>query len=409
MSGVIGGLGSFTKDGPGALMLTGANTYGGGTMIAAGTLQLGNGAASGSILGNVVNNSVFAIDRSDIYTFAGNISGTGAFQQLGSGTTILTGTNTYSGGTTISGGTLQIGNGSTTGSIAGSVVNNSTFNIFNANTAGIATITNNLGVTQFFNTSTAGNASITNSPGQTFFFNSSTAGNAMISNSNAGFTEFANSSTAGTAAITNSAGGGTFFTDTSTAGAATITNSDAVTQFAEKSTAGNASIINNNGGETEFFETSTAGAATITANFGGGTFFFESSTGGQARFITNSGGILDISGLSSAGMTAGSIEGAGTYFLGSKTLTVGLNNLSTEVTGTIADGGVFGGTGGALIKVGTGTLTLTGPNTYSGGTSFNGGILAVNNDGNLGTGPLSFDGGDWKLWLQGAESFQARW
>jgi hypothetical protein len=78
------------------------------------------------------------------------------------------------------------------------------------------------------------------------------------------------------------------------------------------------------------------------------------STGGQACFITNLGGTVDISGLSSGGMTAGSIEVAGTYHLGSKALTVGLNNLSTEVSRTIADGGVSGGTGGALIKVGHG-------------------------------------------------------
>jgi autotransporter-associated beta strand protein len=65
------------------------------------------------------------------------------------------------------------------------------------------------------------------------------------------------------------------------------------------------------------------------------------------------------------------IEGAGAYQLGSKALTVGLNNLNTEVTGTFVDGGLGGGTGGVLIKVGRGTLTLSGPNTYSGGTSFN--------------------------------------
>jgi fibronectin-binding autotransporter adhesin len=38
-------------------------------------------------------------------------------------------------------------------------------------------------------------------------------------------------------------------------------------------------------------------------------------------------------------------------------------------------------------------LTLTGVNTYSGGTNLNGGILAVNSDVNLGTGALSFNGG----------------
>jgi autotransporter-associated beta strand protein len=125
--------------------------------------------------------------------------------------------------------------------------------------------------------------------------------------------------------------------------------------------------------------------------------------GGQARFITNAGGSVDISGLTSGGMTAGSIEGAGTYALGSNALTVGLNNLSTLVSGSISDGGLSGGTGGALVKVGTGTLTLTGPNTYSGGTSFNGGIVAVNSDANLGTGRLSFNGGTLQALASGGE------
>ena len=48
---------------------------------------------------------------------------------------------------------------------------------------------------------------------------------------------------------------------------------------------------------------------------------------------------------------------------------------------------------GAFTKNGLGILVLSGSNTYSGGTSFNGGILAVNSDANLGTGPLRFGGG----------------
>jgi len=78
------------------------------------------------------------------------------------------------------------------------------------------------------------------------------------------------------------------------------------------------------------------------------------------------------------------IEGSGFYFLGSKTLTVGGNNMSTTVSGVIQDGGFLpgifggGGTGGSLAKVGTGTLTLSGLNTYTGPTTVNDGSLIVN-------------------------------
>jgi outer membrane autotransporter protein len=125
-AGAISGTGALVQSGSGTLTLTGNNTYTGNTTISAGMLQIGNGGTSGSVTGNVTDNGTLAFDRSDAVTFAGVISGTGALVQLGSGMLILTGNNTYSGGTTISAGTLQIGNGGTSGTIAGSVTDNGT-------------------------------------------------------------------------------------------------------------------------------------------------------------------------------------------------------------------------------------------------------------------------------------------
>jgi outer membrane autotransporter protein len=176
-----------------------------------------------------------------------------------------------------------------------------------------------------------------------------------------------------------------------------FTNSDlgAAIHFNNGSSAGNAVIMNDasTGGSTTFLNTSTAGRATITTTNNSMVIFADASTGGSGRFINQANGVFDMSSLTSGMMTVGSIEGAGTFFLGSSALTVGLNNISTTVTGTIVDGGLNGGVGGSLVKVGTGTLMLTGLNTYSGGTSMNGGSIAVQSDSNLGTGPLSFDGG----------------
>ena len=62
------------------------------------------------------------------------VAGTSGLVQTGLGTLIFTGTNTYTGGTTISTGTLQIGNGGTTGSVAGNIVDNSAL-VFNRSNA----------------------------------------------------------------------------------------------------------------------------------------------------------------------------------------------------------------------------------------------------------------------------------
>jgi autotransporter-associated beta strand protein len=209
-------------------------------------------------------------------------------------------------------------------------------------------------------------------------FTGTSAYNFTINNGGAGviFTGAGINITGGSASITNN--GQIQFTNSSSAGSVNIVN-NATTGFLNSSSAGTANIINN--GTVQFSQTSTAGSATVTTNNGALVHFFDTSTGGNARFITNAGGSFDMSALTSAGMTAGSIEGAGNYFLGSKTLTVGSNNLSTTVSGVISDGGASGGTGGSLTKTGNGTLTLTGLNTYTGATAINGGRLQV--DGSI--------------------------
>jgi outer membrane autotransporter protein len=108
-AGAISGTGKLEKTEAGTLALTSALTYTGGTTITAGTLQLGNGGTTGSILGDVLNNGTLAFNRTDIVTFAGTVSGTGSLTQVGSGTTVLTANNTFTGGATVSSGTLAIG------------------------------------------------------------------------------------------------------------------------------------------------------------------------------------------------------------------------------------------------------------------------------------------------------------
>lgn len=126
-AGSIDGSGNIRQVGTGKTILAGdASNFGGTSTVTAGTLEVGDGAESGWLGGNVVNDATFAFNRNDTNAFGGIVSGEGVVEQRGSGRTILTNGNTYAGGTNIRNGALQLGDGGTTGSIVGNVQIDST-------------------------------------------------------------------------------------------------------------------------------------------------------------------------------------------------------------------------------------------------------------------------------------------
>lgn len=96
--------------------------------------------------------------------------------------------------------------------------------------------------------------------------------------------------------------------------------------------------------------------------------------------LSTSGAVFNISGITASGETIGSLAGASgtSVILGGKNLTAGGDATSTSYAGIIS------GTGGSLTKTGAGTMTLTGINTHTGGTTISGGTLSVANSSALG-------------------------
>jgi autotransporter-associated beta strand protein len=141
---------------------------------------------------------------------------------------------------------------------------------------------------------------------------------------------------------------------------------------------------------------------TGTATFSAGNTFSGPLTINAGQVALASGGTLsdqtavslasatasfDISAITAGGETVGSLAAVtgSSVNLGSKTLSAGQDNSSTTVAGIIS------GTGGSLVKEGSGTLTLTGANTHSGTTTVTAGALQVGSSGSgsTGTGAIS--------------------
>ncbi|TWD55771.1 outer membrane autotransporter protein [Agrobacterium vitis] len=108
----IGGSGKLTKQGTGTLMLTGLNTYSGGTRISGGMLVGTNGNAFGTGPVQVDANGQMVVNTLVTSTLANTISGTGVFEKRGTGTLLYTGNGSqFTGTTLISGGRFSV-NGS---------------------------------------------------------------------------------------------------------------------------------------------------------------------------------------------------------------------------------------------------------------------------------------------------------
>ena len=159
------------------------------------------------------------------------------------------------------------------------------------------------------------------------------------------------------------------------------------------------------GGEVQIFGRAGTGSYTATGGTNGGSggvLFFSRGANGQTTRITVLGNATMEMGTTDApGLTIGSLEGDGLVYIttfvgfGEKRLTVGTNNLDTTFSGVIKDSVDTGAAPGFLAKVGTGTLTLSGANTYHGGTIIREGTLLVTTPhaSGTGSGPVHVEGG----------------
>jgi len=454
LGGVLSGTGGgVIADTSGTLIFAAANTYNGATMInSGGTLQLGNGGTAGSIssTSSITNNGTLAFNRSDsglIISLV--ISGSGAVNQLGSGTTILSASNSYTGQTTISsGGTLQLGNGGTAGNLLNTsgVLNNGTL-VFSRSTTGVSftPVISGTGDVKFigsgsivFSTAHTYTGQTTINSGSTLQLGSGAGGGSagsILSTSgvvNNGTLVFNRSGTPTSIGFVISGSGALSLTGTGTitltaantyTGATTISSGTLQLGFgtsggAAGSIAGTSSIVNNsilsfNRSNLLTVSTNISGSGVVNQVGGGITSLSGTNTYAGGTNV-NSGGLtfLNTNARPASGTTnvaAGAMLGLGVATSGSFFTTTDVNNLFAgtfsgvsidpmAIVGIDTTAGDFtyasnvAATTRGLAKLGSNTLTLTGTNSYTGSTLIYGGVLDVGamSGSSLGTGGLLF-------------------
>jgi autotransporter-associated beta strand protein len=356
--GVISGTGAVLKTGAGALTLTGVNTYAGGTTISDGRLVAGASA----LPGNVVNSATLEFAQTGAGTFAGEISGSGDVVKSGAGALTLTGSNTYTGGTTISAGRLIAG----PAALPGNVVNNATLEFAQSSSGSYAGVISGSG--NVFKTG-AGSLTLTGlntyagtttiSEGSVFGSTASLPG-PIVNNATLIFAQSVDGAFAnvisGTGAVIKAGAGTLTLTSANTY---TGTTTVEVGRLIVEASALNGDVVNN--ATLEFDQSSNDLYSGVVSGSGD---VVKSGTGSlQLAGANTYTGTTTVSGGALFGTTAslpGAITNNGRVFF------------AQSFDGIFSD--VISGTG-EVVKAGTGTVTFSAAQSYTGKTTVGSGTL----------------------------------
>ncbi|MBJ3261749.1 autotransporter-associated beta strand repeat-containing protein [Salmonella sp. NW1172] len=368
---VISGSGQVVKSGDEMLTLSGANSYTGGTTISGGTLVVSNVEALGS--GDVTDNATLELNTGG--DFDNNIGGTGSVVKSGDKTLTLSGANSYTGGTTISGGTLVATNVEALGS--GDVTDNATLEL---NTGGT------------FDNVISGSGQVVKSGDEMLTLsgaNSYTGGTTI----SGGTLVATNVEALGSGDVTDNATlelntGGTFDNVISGSGQVVKSGDDALTLSGNNSYTGGTLI---SGGTLVASNVDALGSgdvtdnATLEMNTGGD---FDNAISGSGQVVKSGDETLTLSGANS--YTGGTTISGGTL-VANNVEALGTGDVTNNATLELNTGGDFDNAisgSGQVVKSGDKTLTLSGANSYTGGTTISGGTLIATNVNALGTGAI---------------------
>ena len=388
----------------GTIILSGSNSYTGGTTIQGGTLQLGNGGTTGSVTGNITDNGSLVFNRSDALTYGATISGTGNVRQTGTNVLTLSASNSYTGGTTISAGTLGLGNDQAIGTGSVTIIGGGIRAVGTSRTLSNALFTSGtftLGRSTNFTGTTTLNANTTiigtNPDGPA---NAESVFSGPIVG-NFGVTIAEGSGTVGLGTGDISFSGNNTYTGGTTLRARLAINGDAAL--------GAASGALTMDGGTLLENTSIGSTRNIILGAGGGTFEVNGFSSFSGR-VSGSGGVTETAGflllsgsLTYTGATTITNGGAlkfgnsGTGFSAPATPSITISSGALYFGDNVTYGGPITGAG-QLIHEFAGTTVLTGTGSYTGGTVINGGALQLGNGGSTGmiAGNVN-DGGDFRF------------